>query len=408
MFSLAPRPSRAARTAHAARTAARRPSRLAMAAAALLAPVVVIAASGAVSAPVSGAASRAGQATADAAHAASAVVAGAAAAPLQTHVVADRAAGRRVTYDGTVEAVRQTVLAAQTAGTVQAVLVRAGDRVRAGQVLLRLDARAAEQQAGAAAAQVLAARAAQDAATAEFARQQQLFQMEYISRAALERAEAQYKAATAQSAAQLAAAGAARTEAGYAVIRAPYDGVVSDLPVVVGDMAMPGRPLATVFDPAALRVAVVLPESMAAVLADGPPAGAAPAAPSISIEIAGRPDPIAPARTQLLPAADPATHTLLLRLDLPRGTAVAPGQFARVSLPGSARAEERVFVPARAVVRRAELQAVYVLDAEGRALLRQVRVGPAQGEQVEILAGLRGGERIALDPHAAARQPGSR
>jgi multidrug resistance efflux pump len=131
-------------------------------------------------------------------------------------------------------------------------------------VLVRLDARAAEQQAGAAAAQVQAARAAQEAATRELERQRQLFQKSYISQAALDRAEAQFKAAQAGAAAQLASAGAARTQSDFYSIKAPYDGIVADVAVVLGDMAMPGRPLLTLYDPAALRVTAAVPQSAAA------------------------------------------------------------------------------------------------------------------------------------------------
>ena len=142
--------------------------------------------------------------------------------------------------------------------------MKAGDTVKAGQVLLRLDARAAEQTAAAGAAQVQAARATQEAATRDFERQQQLFQQNYISKAALDRAEAQYKASQAEAAAQLASAGAARTQSGFYVVSAPYDGIVSDVAVVLGDMAMPGRALLTVYDPRSLRVSVAVPQTVAA------------------------------------------------------------------------------------------------------------------------------------------------
>jgi hypothetical protein len=112
---------------------------------------------------------------------------------------------------------------------------------------------------------------------------------------------------------------------------------------------------------------------------------------------------VAPVRWQLLPAVDPATHTRELRLDLPAGTAAAPGMFARAWLPGGAGATPHLFVPAKAVVRRAELTGVYVIAADGKPLLRQVRLGPAAGEQVEVLAGVAAGERVVLDPQAAAR-----
>lgn len=298
-------------------------------------------------------------------------------------------------YDGVVQAVRQTTIAAQVPGAVVALQVKAGDTVQAGQVLLRLDARAADQTAAASAAQVRAARAAQDAATREFERQKQLFDKSYISRAALDRAEAQYKTAQAESAAQLASAGAARAQSDFYVIRAPYAGVVSEVDVVLGDMAMPGRPLLTVYDPAALRVSAAVPQSVAARLArDAVPQAELPGAASARVQ---------PARAQLLPAVDPATHTQELRLDLPAGLkGVAPGMFARAWLP-LAGGDTRLYVPAQSVVRRAELQGVYVVGADGKPLLRQVRLGRTEGDRIEVLSGLSAGEKVARDPQAAAR-----
>lgn len=302
-------------------------------------------------------------------------------------------------HEAVVEAVRQTVIAAQVPGAVVALPVKAGDRVQAGQVLMRLDARAADQNAAAGQAQVKAAQASLAVATQEYQRQQQLFQKQYISQGALERAEAQFKAAQAQAQAQLAQAGAARTEAGFFTVKAPYAGVVSELPVTLGDMAMPGRPLATVYDPQALRVtAAVSPSAL--------PAALAPA--QVQIELDGQ---VLQARAiQVLPAADPATHTVTVRADLPAGTAARPGQFARLVLAGTGApsASSRLYVPAQAVMRRAEMSLVYVLDAQGNPQLRQVRVGPRvaspSGDRVEVLSGLNAGEPVVLDPQAAAQQ----
>lgn len=317
-------------------------------------------------------------------------------ARLASAPVVRAAEGGAVSHDAVVEAVRQTVLAAQVPGAVVALQARVGDRVKAGQVLLRLDAQAAQQTAAAGAAQVQAARAALEAATREFERQQQLFQKRYISQAALERAEAQFKSAQAQAQAQMASAGAAQTQAGLHVVKAPYDGVVSEVAVVLGDMAMPGRALLTVYDPSSLRVSARIPQSAAAALQGGQ---------ALQVELPGTVGRITAARWQLLPSADPATHTQELRLELPGGTSAVPGRFARAWLPGAAAGGERLLVPAQAVVRRAEVTAVYVLAGDGRPLLRQVRLGRAQGERVEVLSGVSVGEAVVLDPQAAARQP---
>lgn len=302
-------------------------------------------------------------------------------------------------FDGTVEAVRQTTIAAQVAGAIVQLDARAGDKVKAGQILLRIDARAAEQSAVASEAQVQAGHAALDVARKEFARQQQLFQSQFISQAALDRAEAEFKSTQAQVNVQLAQAGAARTQSGLHLVRAPYDGVVAEVPVALGDMALPGRPLVTVYDPAALRVTAAVPQSVAAQLTP---------AQLPRIELAGLPPSsqwLTPTRMQQLPTVDAATHTVQLRAELPADASGAvPGMFARLWLPvAAAGASGALTVPTQALVRRAEMVGLYVLDAAGRPLLRQVRVGRTVGENVEILSGLTAGERVVTDPAAAAR-----
>jgi hypothetical protein len=117
----------------------------------------------------------------------------------------------------------------------------------------------------------------------------------------------------------------------------------------------------------------------------------------------------APARVQVLPAADAGTHTVTVRADLaPRLEGLVPGQFARLWLPAAGDGDTAArgaspWVPASAIVRRAELTGLYVLDGEGRPLLRQVRLGRSDGERVEVLSGLSAGERVAAEPQAAAR-----
>jgi RND family efflux transporter MFP subunit len=323
------------------------------------------------------------------------------AAPLEGVAVRASRETPSQSFDGTVEAVRQAVIAAQVPGTVTRLDVRAGDRVQAGQVLVELDARAAEQTAGAIEALAAANGAGLEAASREFDRQQKLFAREYISRAALERAEAQYLARKAELEAGTAQAQAARTQAGHHRIVAPWAGIVAEVPATVGDMAMPGKPLLVLLEPGALRVSATLPQS-----ALGRPLTRA----AVSIELPGQsgPERLKPTRLTVLPTLDPVTHTATLRLDLPASASdsLRPGLFARVWISGAASAAaspERLFVPATTLVRRAELTAVYVLDDKNRPTLRQIRPGPAAGDDIEVLAGLAAGDRVARDPQAAAQ-----
>ncbi|HZW14117.1 MAG TPA: efflux RND transporter periplasmic adaptor subunit [Noviherbaspirillum sp.] len=323
----------------------------------------------------------------------------AAPAGLATAVVQPGTVAGSASFDGIVEAVRQTVIAAQVQGAVTELNVKAGDTVKAGQVLLRIDARTASQNSAASRAQVQAARSALNLATREYERQKKLLEKEYISQAAFERAEAQYRATTAGLNAQIAQASAADIQSGFFVVKAPYSGVVSDVPVSLGDMAMPGRPLLTLYDPAALRVTASVPQTALAQFSDKTPA---------KVEL-----PALPAdrqwmerqQVQVLPTFDANTHSGQVRVSLPDGiNGVTPGMFARVWIETGGTSTGRLFVPASTIVRRAEMTGLYVIDAKGRPVLRQVRLGRTQNNMVEVLSGVSSGDRVALDPQAAARK----
>jgi RND family efflux transporter MFP subunit len=337
---------------------------------------------------------------------------GTAAAPaaLATVPVASASGSAPASFEAVVEAVRQTVVAAQVAGSVAEIRVKAGDAVHAGQVLIRLDARAAEQTAASADAQVQAARASLDVATQDLERKKQLLKKNYISQAAFERAQAQFTATQAQVSAQLAQAGAAHTQSGFYLVQAPYAGVVAEVPVALGDMAMPGRPLVSLYDPLALRVTASVAQTAVGGIADTK---------GVKVEIPGLAAGhqwLVPSHVQVLPTVDPGTHTVDVRMDLPRDTrGVSPGMFARAWLPTlpmqaqsppggpAASAAPRLFVPVRSIVRRAELMALYVVDEGGRPILRQVRLGERIDDNIEVLSGVSAGEIVALDPQAAAR-----
>ncbi len=321
------------------------------------------------------------------------------AAPLQTVTVAPAAAQRSHTAEGVVEAVRQSAIAAQVPARITEIRARAGDAVKGGQLLVRLDARTASDQLAASQAQVAAAQAQLDAARKDFERNRRLFEKRYISQAAMEQAEAQFKAAEAQARSTTAQAGVASTQTSFTTLVAPYSGIVAVVNAEVGDMASPGLPLMTIYDPTELRVVAQLPESYAQHLVRDQP---------VRISFAGGPDGpriVETTRMVLLPTADPSTHTRQVRLTLPAGLpGLAPGLFARASFALALPDAVRISVPTRSLVRRPEFSAVYVIDANGHAQLRQVRPGRETGDKVEILTGLRPGDRVAVDPVAAASQ----
>ncbi len=308
-------------------------------------------------------------------------VALAAHAELATLVVKRNDVSAQYVAEGVVEAVRESQLAAQTTGRITTLQVKVGDAVKAGQVLARIDERIAADQ-------MAASRAQLDAARNEFERSQQLLEKQFISKAAMDRAEAQYKALRAQ-------ANSAATQTQLHTIVAPYAGVIAAAPIELGDMAMPGKSLFTLYDPQHLRVVINVPETIADTLRNDAPAALEIPAASQKLQISA---------IEILPTRDASAHTAQLRLPLPANMrGIEPGQFARANLPTRAAAASALLIPQNAVLHRSEFDAVYVVDGARKPQLRQVRLGRVDSANIEVLSGLDAGERIALDPLAAAQ-----
>lgn len=319
------------------------------------------------------------------------------ATPAATYVLAYRDVPNVVSAEGVVEAVRQSTLAAQIAGQIVELRVKVGDSVKAGQVLVRIDPRAAEQVVSGSQSQLAEAQAGLTNAMRSYERSKQLFAQKFISKAGLDQAELDYKAAQARVGALQANAGQATTARTFATITAPYAGVVAATPIEVGDMATPGRALVTLFDPASMRVIATLSQSsLRDVKLELP----------VQVEVPAAKSRLTARQVTLVPLADSRTHTARLRLELGDAAGLLPGQFARAYFTtGMAR---KLVIPERAVLRRSEVTAVYVLGAGGQPQLRQIRVGEASPDgSVEVLAGLHEGERIAQDPIKAGLLSGS-
>ena len=289
--------------------------------------------------------------------------------------------------DGVVEAVMQSTLSSQITGRVLSLNVKAGDRVKAGQVLATIDDR--ETQTG-----VLRSQAQLQQSDAELRqlqialkRTQDLKAQGFVSAAALDLAEAQYKAAQAGRDSAGATTQQAKVAQSFSKITAPYDAWVLETSAQAGDLALPGKPLMTVYAPQPLRVVMQWPASGKNSL---------PKLQDIQIQMGT--ETVKPVAMQVMPNADGVSQTIGIKLDLPRtGVALqaAPGMQVRVRTAGIAQAKG--LVPASAILRRGEITAVYVAQGNGFAM-KLVRLGADHGSAgVEIWAGLKEGELIAVD-----------
>lgn len=315
--------------------------------------------------------------------------------PLAALAVHPVQAAREQTWDGVVEAVDETTIAAQTNARVLALPVDVGDQVAKGDVLVRFSD--VEQQSGrrSAEAAVAAARAESRDAEASWKRIDAVYARGLVARAQLDSATARRDAARATLAAAEAALRSAGQQADYTVVRAPFDGVVTRRFVHVGEAVQSGpptpQPLIALAALDALRVDVVVPQGAVDAIRASQHA-------SVVLDDGRR---VAAAKVTVFPYADPATHSFRVRVELPAGrTGLYPGMTVKVAF--AVGAATRLLVPVSALVRRGELSGVYVIGTDHSVGLRQLRLGHRFGDQVEVLAGLAAGERIAVDPEAAA------
>lgn len=315
-----------------------------------------------------------------------------AATELAARVVRLQEAPREQAWDGVVEAVNQATVSAQTAGRVVELPYDVNDTVPEGAVIVRFTDVEQKSAHNRAQAQIAAAQAAYDEAAASYQRVAAIAARGLIARQQLDQERARRDAALAA----LHAAQAQMREIGqqldYTVVRAPYAGIVTRRFVQVGESVQPGQPLMAGVSLKDLRVTVQVPQSVADAIRRQNHA-------EVLLDDGARRVPAS--RLTVFPYADPDTHTFSVRLELPgENTGLYPGMTVKVAF--AVGRERRLLVPASALVQRGELQGVYVLD-QSVPQLRQVRTGARYGEAVEVLAGLDDGERIAMDPAAAAR-----
>lgn len=299
------------------------------------------------------------------------------------------------TVAGTVRPETTSTLAANMVGTVVRVAVAEGDRVRAGDVLVRIDAREPSAQVDRTRAggeeverAIEAATASAQLAEATYRRYAALHERGSASRQEYDEAKARHTGAQAElnrliarRAEARAATAQARAALDYSSVRAPIDGVVSARFVDPGAQAAPGVPLLTIENETAARVDASVPDHVAV------------RAGQRAVVIAGE-RRIGARVVRVQPSVDPAARSALVKLQVDEP--LRAGTYVKVSIPVGAR--DAVTIPLTALVRRGQLTSVFVVGADGVARMRLVTLGSTDAAQAEVLSGLAAGEEIVAAP----------
>ena len=310
---------------------------------------------------------------------------------LESAVVVSSAVPRETFFDGVVEAVNQSTVSAQTSGRVLEMPVDVGDQVEKGALILRFTDTEQKARAAAAESALQEAQARLAETQLEFDRTREIYARKLIAKAQYDRARADLEAARARTAAAQATLEGVQEDLANTVIRAPYAGIVVARHVQIGETVGVGTPLITGVSLEHLRVQVDVPHQHIGMLRKHRQARVLlPDGRSIAAE-----------ELRIAPNADPATHTFRVLITVSQGEyGVYPGMLLKVAFVTGA--EERLLLPAAALVRRGEIDAAYVVEDDGRIAFRYLRLGtPAADGRVPVLAGLVAGERIAIDPLAA-------
>jgi RND family efflux transporter MFP subunit len=302
---------------------------------------------------------------------------------------------------GTIHASESAVLSAQVMGRIVSVSVREGDSVSAGQTLVKLDdslpqADVARVQANLAGSKhaVEIAESESGLAASTLARYQILRERKSVSPQEFDvverrsqEAAAQLESAKAQFAAAEAGSSSARTAAGYSRVTAPFAGTVTARRVDPGTLASPGVPLVEIDKAGPLQLHVTVDESLLPSLRTGMP---------VPVEVSDSSQPVSGTVAAILPAADPSTHSFVVKIALPASKGLRSGMYGTASIPTASR--QAILLPQAALIAHGSLNSVWVLDSNHLAWLRYVTIGTQQANMIEALSGVSAGETVILNP----------
>jgi len=270
---------------------------------------------------------------------------------------------------GTVTSDHRVLITSRISGYIRKLSIREGDRVKKGQVLVRVDPVNAKQS-------LVQAEADLANASADKQRYESLFQAHAASKQQLDRVRLRYKVARSQVA-------QARNHLGYAEVRSPVNGVVVEKRMSKGDLASPGAGIMTIEDPASLLVNSYVSEQFVSLIHAGD---------SVNVDIPSIARHVNGTVRQVVQAADAVSHQFLIKIAL-QDNDLHPGMFAQVGFATGER--KALMIPSAAVVNRSGLHGVFVTDGKAIVHYRQIRIGKRSGDLVEVLAGVHAGDVIA-------------
>jgi RND family efflux transporter MFP subunit len=311
-------------------------------------------------------------------------------------VVAVQAVRTRETVDavGTVQPRHKIDVASQILATIHEVKVRAGDRVEVGQVLVVFDDREVQTQLRESEAALTGCCAEYSLREREYQRYNQMLKDKSVTREEFDRVEGAFEVAKARRKRSEEMVSRSQVQLTYTVIKATTAGVVANRHADPGDLAVPGKPLLTLHDPAERELQASVPESLSAAVHLNQ---------EMTVQIDALGLRVGGVVREIVPQAQTTSRSVLVKVKLPPSElpGVYDGMFGRLIIPTGE--VERLVIPAAAVQQVGQLDLVDVAASDGTLERRFVRLGRRWDGNVEVLSGLTSGERLALPPGSSRR-----
>ena len=303
---------------------------------------------------------------------------------LRTHEVSAVQVPIEMDAVGTVVARETTEISSRLMATITEVNADAGENVRTGQTLIVLDARDAQARVAQAREALASGEAALEKASLDAGRIERLNEKQAATKQEYDHAQSSLRMARASVEAAKAAVHEAEVNLSHTRIDSPISGRVVDRLADPGDMAIPGRPLMSVYDPSDLRLEVSVGENLR-------PQVQLNNAVRVSIESLGT--ELVGRIIEIVPASDASSRSFLTRVSLSKTESIYPGMYGRVWLPVGSK--EVLLIPPDAVQHVGQLEIVTVVE-NGVARTRAVKIGGTYPEGLEVVSGLSPGELVAF------------
>jgi len=309
--------------------------------------------------------------------------------PSNTAIVEKKQVDDILAWPGTVRSRSVANIAPKMTARIIEIKVNAGDKVKKGDVIARLDERDIKAQENAALAALASANAQASRAQADEQRTRSLYSKEAATRENFDAVVARAKEAQAGVSQATSAITEVRTHLADTLLLAPFDGIIAKRLKEPGDMGLPGVPVVTLQTPQGLRLEADVPSTCAGRY-------------SIGMDVKVRIDTlgltVSAQIDEVSPEVDPQTRTQLIKIALPAIEGLQPGYFGW--LEQACGQHEALLIPASAVQHIGQLEVVKVLS-EGRQLMRHIRTGKTFGDQIEVISGLHAGETVITHPQQA-------